>query len=1275
MNAINKHRFHKKIGLLAISIPILLATHGYAQIATDGTLGPVSNLTGPDFRIGHELGVTLGTTLFHSFERFSIHSGESATFTGPETLHNVISRVTGGSVSTIDGLLRSEIGTADFYFINPAGVVFGPNARVDVPAAFHVSTADEVRFAGGSVFSATTPAASALTAEAPESFGYLGPRATSLVVNGSKLDFVPGSSVSLCGGEVTVQGETTNPSRISAPGGEIRIYAVGDTSDEVNLTGELKSGAGKLQVTRALIETSGTSGGELDVGAGKMTVTDARLAANNTETPTAPGRPKAGTITIRVADLLEVLSGGQISSSTFWAGNAGQVEIEAGNLRIDGKDSPEVTGIASNASAGSAGNAGTVKISVTDLLEILNTGQISSSTLGTGYAGHVEIEAGNLRIDGHGSSYLTGITSNAAAGSSGKAGTLTIKVADMLEVLSGGQISSSTLAAGDAGGVEIEARNVRINGHGLDNFTGVTSQAAPQSSGNAGTVTITVADLLEILSGGQISSSTFAVGDAGGVEITSGNLRIDGQGSGQVTGVGSRANPGSIGNAGTVTVSVADLLEVLNDGGISSSTFAAGNAGGVEIEAKRMRIDGKEATNITGIASNAKQNSRGNAGKVMIRVADLLEILNGGDISSSTFSVGDAGGVEIEARNVRIDGQGSARFTGIAGNANVGSIGNAGTVTIRVAGLLEVLNGGMISSSTLASGGAGGVGIDAGCLRIDGQGSSKFTGIASNATSGSSGNAGRVTIKIAGLLEVLNGGEISSSTFGGGDAGGVEIESGRLRVDGQGSTYVTGILSNAGPSAWGKAGTVTLRVSDLLEVLNGGQISSSTFARGGAGGVEIDAGSLRIDRQGSSQGTGIASQAAPRSIGDAGTVTIRVAGLLEVLNGGQISSGTFATGDAGGVQIEAKNLRIDGQGSSRVTGIGSKANSGSAGRAGKVTIRVTDLLAVLNGGGISSSTFSAGEAGGVTINAGELLIDGQGSAQLTFIASASQESAQGFAGNLDIEAGKLTARNEGLISIESHQSVSEEALLQVPKALLFIKSPVVLLDQGARITAESWGNVPAATIGIQTDEIRVSGNSSITTSATGANGGPITIQGNVIDLWDSLITSSVEGLSGDGGDITIKGAGAAKALILEGGFIQANAPAGARGGDIFIDAKAVIPEGGVLEVGGLERQRFLPGSGENIIQAAAPGGEQGTIRITSPELDISGSLINLDTRLTETIRLGADPCPFAGNIEMSSLAFAGPGGVPAGPDQHAALSFNEGRLNTILMFREDKKAP
>jgi len=114
---------------------------GIAQIATDGSAGPKLDLPRPDYDIGADLGRRAGRNLFHSFERFSLDAGERATFSGPDDIRNVISRVTGGARSDIDGTLRSTIPGADFYFLNPAGVMFGPNASLDLQGSFHVSTA------------------------------------------------------------------------------------------------------------------------------------------------------------------------------------------------------------------------------------------------------------------------------------------------------------------------------------------------------------------------------------------------------------------------------------------------------------------------------------------------------------------------------------------------------------------------------------------------------------------------------------------------------------------------------------------------------------------------------------------------------------------------------------------------------------------------------------------------------------------------------------------------------------------------------------------------------------------------------------------------------------------------------------------------------------------------------------------------------------------------------------------------------------------------------
>src|SRR5687768_11874824 len=110
-----------------------------AQIVTDGSVGPKVSLQSGQIEIGADLGTRRGDNLFHSFETFGIIAGQTATFTGPGAIRNVISRVTGGDVSNIDGTLASRVGQANLYFLNPAGVIFGPNAKLDVPGSFHVS--------------------------------------------------------------------------------------------------------------------------------------------------------------------------------------------------------------------------------------------------------------------------------------------------------------------------------------------------------------------------------------------------------------------------------------------------------------------------------------------------------------------------------------------------------------------------------------------------------------------------------------------------------------------------------------------------------------------------------------------------------------------------------------------------------------------------------------------------------------------------------------------------------------------------------------------------------------------------------------------------------------------------------------------------------------------------------------------------------------------------------------------------------------------------------
>ena len=128
------------LGWVAVAAALLHGPARAQSITVDGRLSAARTLAGPNYAIGPELGRQVGPNLFHSFGRFGLNTGESATFSGPASVGNVIGRVTGGAPSSIDGTVRSAIPGANLYLINPAGVVFGPNARVDVPGSFHATT-------------------------------------------------------------------------------------------------------------------------------------------------------------------------------------------------------------------------------------------------------------------------------------------------------------------------------------------------------------------------------------------------------------------------------------------------------------------------------------------------------------------------------------------------------------------------------------------------------------------------------------------------------------------------------------------------------------------------------------------------------------------------------------------------------------------------------------------------------------------------------------------------------------------------------------------------------------------------------------------------------------------------------------------------------------------------------------------------------------------------------------------------------------------------------
>ena len=344
----------------SVFIALSVITMGHAGVVLDGTLGRSGPLTGPNYMINADLGKQVGGNLFHSFSSFNITRTESAIFRGPGAVENIISRVTGGSSSTIDGLLKSEIQGANLYLLNPAGVMFGPNASLDISGSFHVSTADYLKLGQDGFFYATTPEKSVLTTAPPSAFGFLGSNPTGISLEKSVLKVPVGKGISFIGGDMFLHNGS-----LRALGGRIDVVSVASPGEvQVNdgppvLNGFAKQG--NVQVLRdvafttyADLDVSGTlqdKNGGVYIRGGRFEMCGGSIYANNTGS--YDGRGVNIGVTGDVVLSTQGLSmGGLILSRTSGTGKAGDVAVYAKRLELTGGSYIDTR----NSSSGSGGN-------------------------------------------------------------------------------------------------------------------------------------------------------------------------------------------------------------------------------------------------------------------------------------------------------------------------------------------------------------------------------------------------------------------------------------------------------------------------------------------------------------------------------------------------------------------------------------------------------------------------------------------------------------------------------------------------------------------------------------------------------------------------------------------------------------------------------------------------------------------------------------------------------------------------------------------------------
>ncbi len=868
----------------------------FAQITPDSTLPNNSSVTTQDNIRTIEGGTQAGSNLFHSFQEFSVPNGSTAFFNNAADIQNIISRVTGGSVSNIDGIIRANA-TANLFLINPSGVIFGKNASLRIGGSFVASTASSLNFADETQFSATAPqTVPLLTVSVPIGLQYEGNAAgiqnQSQATNSSELvglQVQPGRTLALVGGNVSLDGGSLN-----AQGGRVEIGGVAGPA-----------------VVGLFVDSDGLRLSFPDTVARANVYLDNRAEVNVRASGSGSIAINAENFNLTQGSKLEA---GIASGLGLGDTKAGNIEINStGNISFNGEGSGAYNQVESNA----IGNAGNINVTAGSL-SVTNGGELNTSTSGQGNAGNVNVNARDtVSFVGEGPNNISSrVYSRVEKTGVGQGGDIYIKTGS-LSVSDGAFLSAITFGKGDAGNVTIDARDtVSFIGAGppSDDFwpSGAYTQVYTGAKGQGGNVNITTGSLF-VTNGARLitSANTEGQGNAGNVTIDARDTvsfigeSPNNSSSGAFTRIGDKG----VGQAGDIYIKSGSLL--VRDGAfLSANTGGQGNAGNVTIEAR-------DTVSFIGMGppsdyfwpsvaqTQVEPGARGQGGNIYISTGSL-EVTGGAFLSARSLGIGDAGNVTINAHNkVSFDGVGKNRrfypYLGSGAYSQVGEtgVGQAGDINIST-GSLEVTGGAYLSAGTLGIG-------DAGDVIINARDQVSFNGVGANGISSGAygqvrlfntqGQGGNVNIT-AGSLFVTNGASLSSSTYGQKNAGNVNINVRDLvSFDGVGTNGISsGASSRVEKDAGGNGGSVNITTGSL-SVTNGAALIVSSFGQGGAGDLNINArNTVRLDNQSRIGATTIA--------GNKGNISLRSQNLV-------LSRGSNITTNATGENVIGGNINID----------------------------------------------------------------------------------------------------------------------------------------------------------------------------------------------------------------------------------------------------------------------------------------------------------------------------------------------------------------------------
>jgi filamentous hemagglutinin family protein len=627
----------------------ICSTSVNAQVIPDATLKTSVSQSGNNFIITN--GDRVGNNLFHSFSQFSIPSQGSAFFNNASDIQNIFSRVTGSNISNIDGLIQAN-GSANLFLLNPNGIIFGQNAKLDIGGSFVGTTANSIKFADGTEFSAANPTDKPLLTMSVPIGLQMGTNSGNIQVQGKGHQLTGGAFTPVIrdntqstlkvnsGNAITLVGQNLNLSGgvLTAENGRIELGAVkagtvkiNDTSSDLQLDYTNIEHFGDIQlVNQSLVDASGLTSRGIQLQGQNISVKDGSIALIQTMGSQAPNN-----IRVQATGLLEV----------------------SGDVRI-APDLGSVTGVMAS--------------------------RIITETLATGRGADIDVSAGDLLFNDGG--VVTAKTFSSSSGGDIKvnvAGDMQANRAASLNPVFLSGISTTNFSSGQSGNINVIASNIAITDGGLINANNF-------GQGDGGNVNVNVSGTIELrgieprsFTTSNIASIVFREGNGGSVNVNTSRLIVQG-------GASIGASSLNSGNGGTITINASESIEV-RDSSPNGELNSSIRASAIIYPATLRRILG------------LPDSPTGDAGSVIINTPKL-QIENGGTVSVNNQGLGNGGNLTINTNSLRLDNQGKI----IANTAS----GEGGNINLNLQSDLILRNNSLISTEAKGTGNGGNITIN-----------------------------------------------------------------------------------------------------------------------------------------------------------------------------------------------------------------------------------------------------------------------------------------------------------------------------------------------------------------------------------------------------------------------------------------------------------------------------------------------------------------------------------------------------------------------------------